>query len=82
MNVELSPKAAKYLSKLDKGMKDRIKAALWKLEKEPPEGDIKSMVGKDGYRLRVGKYRVLFDYEDDHIMVHEIGLRGQIYKGG
>lgn len=82
MNVELSPKAGKYLSKLDKDIKERIKAALRKLEKEPPEGDIKSMTGKDGYRLRIGKYRALFDFEDGRIIVHEIGLRGQIYKGG
>lgn len=81
MNVELSPKAAKYLSCLDKPVKDRIKAALRKLEEEPPEGDIKSMAGKDGYRLRIGKYRALFDIGDDRIIVHEIGLRGQIYKG-
>ncbi len=24
----------------------------------------------------------MFDYEDGHIIVHDIGLRGQIYKGG
>lgn len=82
VNVELSSGAGKYLAGLDRPVKDRIKAALRKLEKEPPEGDIKSMTGKDGYRLRVGKYRVLFDYENGHIIVHEIGLRGQIYKGG
>ena len=41
--------------------KERILKALRKLEKEPPEGDIKSLVGRDGYRLRVGDYRILFD---------------------
>lgn len=82
MNVELSPKAAKYLSRLDNPMKDRIKAALRKLAEEPPQGDIKAMSGRDGYRLRVGNYRLLFDIMDNAIVVYEIGLRGQIYKGG
>ena len=82
MKIELSPKAAKYLSRLDKPTKGRLIAALEKLTQEPPEGDIKSLVGKDGFRLRVGQYRVLFDIMDNIIVVHEIGPRGQIYKGG
>lgn len=51
------------------------------MAKEPPEGDIKSLTGRDGYRLRVGDYRVLFDIIEKDVVVHEIGLRGQIYKG-
>ena len=51
------------------------------MSKEPPEGDIKSLIRRDGYRLRVGDYRVLFDIIDNEITVHEIGLCGQIYKG-
>ena len=40
------------------------------------------MVGRDGYRLRIGDYRALFDIIDNEIVVHEIGSRGQIIKGG
>ena len=82
MNVVLKPSAAKYLSRLNEPNKSRIKKALEKLVKEPPEGDIKSLEGKDGYRLRIGGYRALFDIIDKEIVVYEIGLRGQIYKGG
>ena len=81
MNVVISPKAAKYLKRLNEPQKGRIIRALEQLAKEPPQGDIKSMVGRDGYRLRVGDYRVLFDIIDNEIAVHEIGSRGQIYRG-
>ncbi len=81
MNVKISPRAVKYLNWLNEPHKGRIIEALKRLEKEPPEGDIKSMTGRDGYRLRVGNYRVLFDIIDNEIAVYEIGLRGQIYKG-
>lgn len=81
MNVVVSPRAAKFLKKLNEPQKGRIKKALEQLAKEPPEGDIKSLTGRDGYRLRVGNYRVLFDVIDNEIAVHDIGLRGQIYKG-
>jgi len=81
MEVVLSPKAAKYLKGLAEPTKIRIKGTLKKLENEPPLGDIKPMVGKDGYRLRVGNYRILFATQDNIIIVTDIGLRGQIYKG-
>jgi mRNA interferase RelE/StbE len=82
MRVELSPRAAKYLAKMNEPIKGRIKAAFERLAQEPPQGDIKSLSGRDGYRLRVGQYRALFDMTEDVIIVYEIGSRGQIYKGG
>ena len=81
MTVEISPKAEKYFNSLDKPIQARIENALRKLAHEPPQGDIVSLSGKDGFRLRVGKYRLLFDITDDKIIIYDIGLRGQIYKG-
>ena len=81
MNTVLSPKAAKYLEHLDEPIKGRIIAALKKLEKEPPEGDIKALSGQEGYRLRVGRYRVLFGIKLDTIVVTDIAPRGEIYRG-
>ena len=82
MNVVLAPRVAKTLRRMNEPQKGRIIKALEHLSKEPPEGDIKSLVGRDGYRLRVGDYRVLFDITEQEIVVYDIGLRGQIYKGG
>ena len=82
MTVEISPKAKKYFDALDAPIQTRIKNALRKLALEPPQGDIVSLSGKDGFRLRVGKYRLLFDVTNDKIIVYDIGLRGQIYKKG
>jgi mRNA interferase RelE/StbE len=82
LKVVLERRAAKYLDTMPQSAKARLKAALEKLEKEPPEGDISNLVGKDGYRLRIGGHRILFDRIDDHIIVYKIGPRGQAYKGG
>jgi mRNA interferase RelE/StbE len=82
MNTTLSPQVAKYLNRLNEPDKSRILKALKKLELEPPQGDIKSLVGKDGYRLRIGDYRLLFDIIDNTIIIHTIAPRGQAYKGG
>lgn len=82
MKVDVSPKAAKYLARMNEPHKGRIKKALKKLEEDPPQGDIKALSGRDGYRLRVGQYRALLDITEGAIIVYEIGPRGQIYKGG
>lgn len=81
MNVILSPSAAKSLKRLNEPLKGRIIEELKRLAQEPPEGDIKRLAGRDGYRMRIGGYRALFDVTDSEIIVYAIGPRGQIYKG-
>jgi len=80
MQVVLSPSSAKILERLNEPMKSRIIKALQKLAQEPPQGDIKSLSGQDGYRLRVGNYRILFGILDNTIIITNIGTRGQIYQ--
>jgi len=81
VQVLLRPIAKRYLDRLNQPDNGYIKDALHDLSKEPPEGDIRPLSGKGGYfRLRVGKYRVLFRYESDTIFVTNIDPRGQAYK--
>jgi mRNA interferase RelE/StbE len=81
MTTVLSSQAAKYLKRLNEPDKSRIIKALGKLELKPPQNDITSLAGKDGYRLRIGGYRVLFDIVDGEIRIHTIAPRGHAYKG-
>ena len=80
MRVELNNTARKQFKRLNEPHRSRIAAALDKLENEPPEGNIKKLQGKDGYRVVVGGYRILFDIESDRIDVFKIALRGQAYR--
>lgn len=73
-----SKKAEKFLKKQDVPTRKRLVTAISKL---PLEGDIKKLQGSDGYRLRVGDFRVIFDVNGIIIDIIEIGNRGQIYKG-
>ena len=62
-----------------------VKKAIEGLTEIPPKGDIKVMQGySDGRkRLRVGKYRIIYQYRDDgnvYVWVIEIATRGDIYK--
>lgn len=38
-------------------------------------GDVKRLQGRDGYRMRVGRYRVLFDEDQTTILAIYIGKR-------
>jgi len=80
MRVLLRPIAAKYFERLCKNDKDRFRVAFTELGKEPPEGDIRPLIGQTGYfRLRVGNYRALYHIEDNTIFVTNIDPRGQAY---
>jgi mRNA interferase RelE/StbE len=38
-------------------------------------GDVKRLSGRDGYRLRIGRYRVIFDEDRTTILAIYIGKR-------
>ena len=81
MNVLLRDQASKYLERMNEPNKSRLKAALAKLGKSPPQGDIKPMSKEGEYRARVGGYRILFKITDA-VYVLSIAPRGQAYKKG
>jgi mRNA interferase RelE/StbE len=42
--------------------------------------NVKKLQGRDGYRLRVGDWRVIFDRDGVVLDILEIGPRGSIYE--
>ncbi len=86
MEIQYEKSAIKYLKGLQKPQRDLILEAIKKLTHKPVEGDIKKMSGyKDGrYRLRVGKYRIIYKYLTDNeieiLCIMDVGSRGDIYK--
>ena len=75
MKVELTRKAARQLDRINEPLKARIIASLRKLEAEPPQGDVLKLEGRDGYRARVGAYRILFDVDGGVVSVYKISPR-------
>ncbi len=80
MDIHFSKTSLKYLAKLERQVRSNIISAI---EGLPDRGDIQKMKGKslqNIFRLRVGKFRVLFVREIDIIKVLDIDTRGDIYK--
>lgn len=69
MKVELKPQTVKDLQSLQKQDRAKIAKRLSELE-DGLTGDIKRLTNfTPEYRLRVGNYRVLFEVEDDTVVV-------------
>jgi mRNA interferase RelE/StbE len=80
MKVELKPQAIKDLRGVQKQDASRIAAKLQELE-NGLTGNIKRLTNfTPEYRLRVGDYRVLFEVEDDTVVVYPVMHRKHVYS--
>jgi mRNA interferase RelE/StbE len=62
--IDWTPKAVKQLGKLSPKHNAAVRAGVNKLSVFPETPNVKRLANHPyGYRLRVGNYRVLFDFE-------------------
>jgi mRNA interferase RelE/StbE len=74
--------AQKQIMKLDKKHIPSIKAAIGALANNPRPYGYKKLKGEEAYRIRVGDYRVIYEIEDEIILVTivSVGHRKNVYK--
>lgn len=76
--------ARNYLARLPVKIKSAIVNNLHQLAENPdnPSLDIDILKGKNGFRLRVGQYRVIYTRQDDRLIIEIVKIRprGDIYK--
>lgn len=80
--VEIRPKAAKALRRMPPKVRERIMTAVRVLAEDPfASRHSKALTGRDGRRLRVGEYRVIYRLENSRliIIVIDVGPRQNIY---
>ena len=81
-SISLKKRAIKALQNIDEPYYSNIKEAIYNLADNPrPYGYIK-LKGRQGYRIRVADYRIIYDIFDKilEIDVVEIGHRKEIYE--
>ncbi len=73
----------KALAKLPVNWQKRIVAKIREVAVDPyaPNNNLTKLQGRDGYRLRVGDWRVIYELHDDRLLmlVLDVGPRGGIY---
>ena len=75
--------SAKALSRLPVNWQKRIVEKIKEVAADPyvKHNNVTKLQGRDGYRLRVGDWRVIYELHDDRLelWVLEVGARGGIY---
>ena len=80
-NLEILRRAQKELADLPKEIYPKICDSVQDLAREPrPSGCLK-LKGREGWRIRVGNYRVLYKIDDQQqiITIFHIGHRRDVY---
>jgi len=80
--VSFSKQSLKQLDKVYEPYYSNIKNAISSLSENPrPHGYIK-LKGREGFRIRVGKYRVIYNVFDNELVVEIITIdhRKDVYK--
>jgi mRNA interferase RelE/StbE len=80
--VEISRRAAKVVTSLDKPLRRKILAAIDALSGNPRPAGCKKLADQQAWRIRVGDYRVIYEIHDQVLLVTvvDIGHRREIYR--
>lgn len=77
----LKKAAIKALEKINEPYYSNIKTAIYSLANNPRPSGCKKLKGRDGYRIRVADYRVIYDIFDDLLLIDiDLGHRKSIYE--
>jgi mRNA interferase RelE/StbE len=78
--IIFEPRAAKQFDKLPVFARDQIMEALAKFSVSGL-GDVKKLQDRPGFRMRIGRYRVIFSEDQTTILLIEVLKRdSQTYK--
>ena len=80
-SISLSKRAQKYLDKLSDNIAKPVFQAIKNLENDPRPHGYKKLKGRNGYRIRIGDYRVIYEIFDNTLLIEVIALgnRKDIY---
>ena len=79
--ITLRKRAVKALEKINEPYYTSIKQAIYSLADNPRPQGYKKLKGRDGCRIRVADYRIIYDIFDDVLSVDviDLGHRKAIY---
>jgi len=81
-SVFFLPRADREFAALSKADFERVKRAIDGLAENPRPMNCKKLKGREGWRIRAGNYRVVYDIDDSvrTVMVVTIGHRREVYR--
>lgn len=82
MEIYLSKKADKQLRRIPSSVYQLILRDIEKLANTPLPSGVKKLTGRDGWRIRVGDYRILYtiDMKRKEIAILSVAHRREAYR--
>lgn len=79
--INFTKQAFKDLDKINEPFYSNIKQAIINLSVNPRPTGFKKLKGREGFRIRIGNYRVIYNVYDNELVVEVIALghRKNIY---
>ncbi|TFC44706.1 MULTISPECIES: type II toxin-antitoxin system RelE/ParE family toxin [Cryobacterium] len=80
--IELRPAAVKALRRIYPQDRGRVQGAIALLGEYPRPPGARALQGRDGYRVRVGNYRIIYTIRNDIlvVVVVTVGHRRDVYE--
>ncbi len=80
--IHIKPSAQKDLDALPEKEIFKILSRISQLESEPRPIGIQKLNNQEGYRIRSGNYRVLYEIDDkaEFILIYRIKHRKEVYR--
>ena len=80
--IELCPAGVKTLRCIDPHDRSRVQGAIALLGEDPRPPGARALQGREGYRVRVGNYRILYTIRNDIlvVVVVTVGHRRDVYE--
>jgi len=81
-DIVIERSALKFLAKISGTDKEKIITAIEKLSINPRPIGAKKLTGRDGWRIKINNYRVIYEIIDKicKILILDIGHRKDIYR--
>ncbi len=81
-SLNFSKQALKELEKINDPYYSNIKLSITNLTQNPRPQGYKKLKGRDGYRIRTGNYRIIYNIFDTELIIDIItlGHRKDIYE--
>lgn len=80
--LEVSHTTHRQILKLPLQTQERINRAIASLSDNPRPSGVKKLTVREGYRIRVGDYRILYMIDDKEklVAVYRVKGRGEVYR--
>ena len=82
-SIEFTREARKALKAMPRNLRELVLGKIDELAVDPMRAlNVKKLVGRPGYRLRVGDWRVIYTLDAGRLVVRvlDVGARGGVYQ--